>query len=982
MATSYTCPQGHQWEDAFGDAMSLAAGSVAICPVCGAATKVQVPPAPFPASSLLKTPRREPAPSLPPGPLTLAGTVEAPVPAASAPLAAVPGYLLLRELGRGGMGVVYKANQVGLKRTVALKMILAGSHASADVLARFRAEAEAVARLQHPNITQVYEIGEHEGRPFFSMEFVDGGSLLDQIYETRIPPRQAAQLIATLARAIHAAHEQGIVHRDLKPANILLTKNGVPKITDFGLAKNLGEAAGQTRTGDVMGTPSYMAPEQAEGRLKHIGPGTDVYALGAIFYELLTARPPFKGETAMDTMLLVLYEEPLPPNHLLPSVPRDLETICLKCLNKEIARRYTTAAALADDLERFLDGRPIIARPVAVSERLAKWVRRRPAVAALLAVSVLALTTILGGSLYFNVALQSKNRQLDTLAEERRQKAEEAEAERDRAQESEEKAERRRKQADALRAIAERQRQRAEQNFRKAREAVNEMLTEVGQNELAHVPLMEDVRQRLLAKAVEFHGEFLEKQSNEPEVRQQAGQAFQQVGSVYLMLGRLQDAENACRASIERFEALTQEFPKEPEYRRDLALGYFQRGQLHRTRGNLPAAEKDDRAAIALQEKLAGDFPKQAEYRHELSRSLNDLALLQLRSKRPDEAEKSYRQALALQEALVKEHPDRQPAYREDLAGTLNDLGALLRGAKRHGEAEQVYRQALDHFEQLVKQYPKGPNYRRRLAATANNLGNVLQDVQGPEKAEPLMRQSLDYRRRLADDFPSALAYRQDLAQTHNNLAALLSAAKKYEEAEKESARALELQKKLAEDFPSVPDYQSNLAAVLDNQAALAMNQGKLDKARELLMQARTYHDKASKIDPENPLYRQFLHKHQLTLADTLLRIGEKAEPGRHAEAAKLAAELPKLNPENAEEYRRAAIILTRCSLLARLDLKVADKDRKQLSESYAAQAVLMLRQAVQRGWADPVQLKTGKVFEPLRGREDFQKLVSEFEKK
>ncbi|MBL8798334.1 MAG: protein kinase [Planctomycetia bacterium] len=985
MAMTYTCPQGHQWEDAWGDALSLGAGGTAICPVCGAATHVPLPSAPsLPVHSLHQpAPARSTGPSIRPESPTLAGAVELPIGAAPPPpLAAVPGYLLLNELGRGGMGVVYKANQVGLKRTVALKMILSGSHASADVLARFRAEAEAVARLQHPNITQIYEIGEHEGRPFFSMEFVDGGSLLDQIYETRLPPRQAAQLIATLARAIHAAHEHGIVHRDLKPANILLSKGGVPKITDFGLAKNLTETAGHTRTGDVMGTPSYMAPEQAEGRLRDIGPATDVYALGAIFYELLTARPPFKGETAMDTMLLVLYEEPLPPNHLLPSVPRDLETICLKCLYKEPAKRYSSAAALAEDLERFLDGRPIVARPIAVSERVVKWVKRRPAAAGLLAVSVLALATIFAGSLYFNVTLQSKNAQLDQLAEERRQKAEEAETERDRARASEEKAEFRRKQADALRAVAERQRQRAEQNFRKSREAVQQMLTEVGQNELAHVPLMEDVRQRLLAKAVAFHGEFLEKQSNEPEVRQQAGQAYQQVGNVYRMLGRFPDAEVAYRNSMERFEALTKEFPQEPDYRRDLALTYFDRGQLQRTRGKLAEAEQDDRAAIAIQDKLAAEFPKQADYRHELSKSLNDLALVLLRTGKPEEAEKSYRQALALQEVLAKEYSDSHPEFREDLAGTLNDLGALLRGVKRHGEAEQAYRQALAHFEQLVQQYPTVPNYRRRLAATTSNLGNVLHELQGPEKAEALLRQSLDYRRKLADEFPSALAYRQDLAQSHNNLAAMLSAAKRYDEAEKDSNRALELQKKLADDFPAVPDYQSHLAAILDNLAALAMNQGKLDKSRELLAQARQHHDNAAKADPGNPVYRQFLQKHQLTLADTLLRIGEKAEPGRHVEAAKLAVELPKLNPDSAEEYRRAAIILTRCSLMVRLDLKLPMKERQQLSDGYAAQAVQMLRQAVQKGWMDPVQLKTGKVFEPLRSREDFQKLVGEFDRK
>ena len=235
---------------------------------------------------------------------------------------AIAGFEILGELGRGGMGVVYKARQIELKRLVALKMILAGSHAGHAQLARFRAEAEAVARLQHPNIVQIYEIGEQDGLPYFALEYMDGGSL-DSLGGTPLPPRQAAQLLETLARAIHYAHERGIIHRDLKPGNVLLTADAiVPKITDFGLAKQVESDAGQTKSGAVMGTPSYMAPEQAEGRIKEIGPRTDVYALGAILYELLTGRPPFRGASAVDTLLEVTTQDPLPPSRLQPKVPR------------------------------------------------------------------------------------------------------------------------------------------------------------------------------------------------------------------------------------------------------------------------------------------------------------------------------------------------------------------------------------------------------------------------------------------------------------------------------------------------------------------------------------------------------------------------------------------------------------------------------------------------------------------------------------
>ena len=259
----------------------------------------------------------------------------------------VPGYDILEELGRGGMGVVYKARHKKLNRLVALKMILAGSHAGAAELVRFQVEAEAIARLQHPNIVQVHEVGEHEGKPFFSLEFCGGGSLAQKLEGTPLPARSAAALVETLARAMQAAHDQSIIHRDLKPGNVLLQSVAsrvdtsltpdhwaqTPKITDFGLAKKLDEA-GQTQSGAVIGTPSYMAPEQARGDSREAGPAVDVYALGAILYELLTGRPPFKAATSLDTLWQVLNQEPVPPSRFQPGVAADLETICLKCLQK------------------------------------------------------------------------------------------------------------------------------------------------------------------------------------------------------------------------------------------------------------------------------------------------------------------------------------------------------------------------------------------------------------------------------------------------------------------------------------------------------------------------------------------------------------------------------------------------------------------------------------------------------------------------
>jgi serine/threonine protein kinase len=361
----------------------------------------------------------------------------------AAPPSALPvvaGYEVLHEVGRGSMGVIYKARHLALQRLVALKMLRAGVHAGPEELARFRTEAEAVACLQHPNILRVYDCGVADGRPYLALEFVDGGSLKERLDGTPWPARPAARLLEAVARAVDAAHQQGIVHRDLKPSNILLAGQDrgpadagaekgeqdclpyEPKVADFGLAKNLAGAAGahQTQSGAVLGTPAYMAPEQAAGgepvgpatvvlpysgqslpkpapaRPPPVGPAADVYGLGAVLYELLTGRPPFTAETSLAVLLQVRYDEPVAVTRLRPTVPHDLATITHQCLQKEPGKRYASAVALADDLRRFLDGQPIGARPVGVWKRLVQWVRRHPLLALWSAVALVGTGLGLG----------------------------------------------------------------------------------------------------------------------------------------------------------------------------------------------------------------------------------------------------------------------------------------------------------------------------------------------------------------------------------------------------------------------------------------------------------------------------------------------------------------------------------------------------------------------------------------------------------
>jgi serine/threonine protein kinase len=356
-------------------------------------------------------------------------------------LPTVAGYEVLGELGRGGMGVVYKARHLGLRRLVALKMLRGAEYAEPEQLARFRREAEAVAHLQHPNIVQIYDIGEQNGLPYLSLEFVDGMSLAQFLGGRPLPPDRAAALAETLARAIHHAHQRGIVHRDLKPGNILLERRKedggrrkeetlaapepssfllppssflLPKITDFGLAKHLDEEQGNTRSGVILGTPAYMAPEQAAGRGRDVGPHTDGYALGAVLYEMLTGRPPFAGSGPLSVLERVMNDEPVPPSRLHPRCPRDLETICLKAMAKDPARRYSSALALAQDLERFRAGEPILGRREGFAGRLWRRVRRRPATTA----SYLALVLLAALAVAYGVRQAGSARRVRELAQE------------------------------------------------------------------------------------------------------------------------------------------------------------------------------------------------------------------------------------------------------------------------------------------------------------------------------------------------------------------------------------------------------------------------------------------------------------------------------------------------------------------------------------------------------------------------------------
>ncbi len=720
------------------------------------------------------------------------------------PLAEIPGvagYEILGELGRGAMGVVYKARQVGLKRLVALKMILSGGHASRTEVLRFKTEAEAVARLQHPNIVQVFEIGEHRGLPFFSLEFVDGGCLSDRLVDQALPVRAAADMVRKLSLAMACAHEAGIVHRDLKPANVLMTKEGEPKITDFGLAKKLEEDSGATRAGSIMGTPSYMAPEQAEGRPDLVGPHSDVYALGAILYDLLTGRPPFRGTTVLETLTQVRLIDPVPPARLLPQLPRDLETICLKCLNKEAHRRYPSARALAEDLRRFLAGEPIQARPVSTPERLWKWSKRNPAKAGLAAVSALSVVMMGVGALAY-AGVESKRR---------------AEAEHSQELEAE-------------------LRKRAEGRAKDARDAVDQMLTRIAEEKLENQPHMEHVRRDLLEKAAAFYQRFLQEEESTPQLRHEAALAVSKYGDILRQLGRVADAEASLRRALAMIEAVVEEQPGEAKYREDLAAVSINLANLLREGRRLADAEQAYARAVELNQKLVQEAPADVGRRRELSRAHYNRALLEEAQQKPAAAALSLRSAREVQEKLAEELPGDR-GLKQELARAWTALGRVR--ADKPDEAEKAMRQGLTILEGVEKEAPKDRATREELLLASNQLADLLSGNR-PRESGPLFARAVGLGRELVRDYPAVPDYQRQLAASLNGLALWHLAAGRRAQADAAFAEALRLKGRLAAGYPERPDYRLDLAKSQGNVGLAQQTAGRVAPARDSYRRAVT----------------------------------------------------------------------------------------------------------------------------------------------
>ena len=881
----------------------------------------------------------------------------------------IAGYEILGELGRGGMGVVYKARHKKLDRVVALKMVIAGAHASQDQLDRFILEAQAVARLQHPDIVQVFEIGEHDGLPFFSLEFVDGGTLASKIGGKPMPPKDAAEMTMILAAAMQFAHKRDIIHRDLKPANILLSGEGLPKITDFGLAKKLeDEESHNTRTGAIMGTPSYMAPEQAFGETDKIGPPADQYALGAMLYEMLTGRPPFQGATPYDTLDLVRNTEPVPPTKLQPKIPVDLETICLKAMQKEAAKRYADCEALARDLQNFLDGKPIAARPVSKTEMAWRWCRRNPIPAAAAAFVAAAIVAVTGVSTYAavtigekNLKLESTNKQLGIAKGIAEKNEADAKAQRkiavtkaDEATKSAIEANRQKGIAQTNEAEARRQAVIANQQTMELLSGIKDMTSEI-QFELRGKPAMQQLRMNLLGIAKK-RAQNVWSQTADASVEKdiRAVALYQRMGNVLEEVGDYENAEKSYATATEIATDLAKANGGDMKFTHSIP------SKLKNTVGDFVLNRRGNAAAAKTYYNQA--FELRRELREHQKKLVADLTTAYEAAKTPEEKTRIEKEGTAAEVVL--------DAYTLDLAA---EHGLLAGIELRLGRPDLAWDHYTEEIALRKSVRPEGRSdlqSRREMSGLEEKLGDVKRMMGQAKEGLEHYEKSLNMREIFATESLGDWIVQRDVGLSLERIGDYeLLELNRPQEALNRYLKALELYNDL---------YQKDVRnIILKGDVAHAQ------------YRAATAYLRLSKKQESDDLYEKSLILRRELAISPIAKLPEidlivtLARCGLHAEAAARMDAILTIPPVDNQIYFQAACAyaLAAGAVGAGKPADARSEDEKTLARKYTDKAIEAMENLVKYEWKDFHTLRTDPDLDPIRDDPRFAPLLDQVKK-
>jgi tetratricopeptide (TPR) repeat protein len=900
---------------------------------------------------------------------------------------------LLEEIGRGGTGVVYRARQRGLGRFVALKLCGAGLPGGDDPR-RFRHEAETVARLDHPRIVPIYEVGEHGGCVYFTMKLIEGGGLDRSLGRFVAAPRATAVLLAEVARAVHHAHQRGVLHRDLKPSNVLLDGDGKGHVTDFGLARWLDADSGLTRTGAVVGTPAYMAPEQAAGRRDAVTVAADVYGLGAVLYALLTGRPPFVGASVLETLDQVRYGDPQPPRRLNPKADRDLETICLKCLHKEPPRRYESAAALADDLERWLRGEPILARPAGPLERLWCWCMRQPGQAGLAAGLLLAVAV--GTAL---VVWQWRRAEDNYRT---------AEAQRSEAVRSKAEADGQARAAEERRREAEERKADADDSLRLAHEVALDFTTRLADGGQLEAHGLEPLQRELLRKAQVYLRKFLERRRGDPAFRRELAEASASLASIVRLTGSPEEALEEYRRALGLFEALADDDPASVRFRLEQARMHNHIGAVLDSLGRKDESVGEVRRARAILEETRRSHPDHFGVRYELAATLNNLGMTDTAAGRVGDALARFAETRAAYEELLREQPDN-PDLQARLANTVNSVGIVLGRNNRGGEALVAFREAAGTRERLARRFPDDLTRQRELGESLCNVGDCLRE-------NGQVKDGLDYLRRaegVLDDLtrvsPHVNAYRYQLGLCRSSMGKAYLALNDPRRALDCSEAARQAFDRLVREAGQVPDYQGKLERVLLDLAEAHNRLDNREAARQALEQARDIEKRLADAFPDQPELSSRLGVTTHNLALNLAVQGRLADARTTLlSAVERQQRALAQAPANVEYRRRLA---THYALLAQLQRDLSDPDaaaetgRRRLAlwtddgkELYLAARDLALTAGVRRdpearrrdadlaldalgravraGFRDAELLRRDAAWQALRDRDEWRRLA------